>query len=216
MRPFRSTLFAHQDGIALSMVLAALQEKSLMGVLLRRGSTSIGELVAASECAPGYANVAFRSLASQGWLVSTGTWGSPELRLEVTDQGRAAASAFPLYEQAAHFVRKHLPFQELLTLASGDADGPRGLSLLVKQAESDWGLLDGRLNTSNTAVENLLDHLNGVLVVPTLPALKTLGLLDDERLQPRTLTPALASVMRLFAHLGWLEADSARWTPTGR
>ena len=216
MRPFRSTLFAHQDGIALSMVLAALQEKNLMGVLLQRGSTSIGELVAESGCAPGYANIAFRSLASQGWLASTGTWGSPELRLEVTDEGRAAASAFPLYEQTAHFVRKHLPFQELLTEDSGDAEGPRRLSLLVEQAENHWGLLDGRRKASDTAVENLLDHLNGVLVVPALPTLKMLGLLDDERLQPRTMTAALSSVMRLFAHLGWLEADSGRWTPTGR
>lgn len=216
MRPFRSTLFAHQDGIALSMVLAALQEKNVMGVLLQRGSTSIGELVAESGCAPGYANIAFRSLASQGWLASTGTWGSPELRLDVTDQGHAAASAFPLYEQTAHFVRKHLPFQELLTEARGDVEGPRQLSLLVDQAEHHWGLLDGSRRASDPAVENLLDHLNGVLVVPALPALKMLGLLDDERLQPRTMTVALASVMRLFVHLGWLDAGSGRWTPIGR
>ena len=136
MRPFRSTLFAHQDGIALSMVLAALQEKNVVGTLLRRGSTSVGELVAESGCAPGYANIAFRSLASQGWLASTGTWGSQELRLEVTDEGRAAASAFPLYEQTAHFVRQHLPFQELLTEDNGDAEGPRRLSHLVDQAEN--------------------------------------------------------------------------------
>lgn len=213
MKPFRSILFAHQDGIALSMVLAALQERNLMGSLLQSGSAAIGDLVGESGCAPGYANIAFRSLCSQGWLAETGAWGSPALRLEVTDSGREAAPAFPLYVETANFVRAHLPFSTLLTEVHEEAPGPREFARLVNKAENRWGLVEQQV-TIDPALENLIDHLDGVLVVPIMPTLKVLGLLDDDVLQPPA-TPAFSSVVRLFTHLGWLQAGTGRWTQRG-
>ena len=95
--PSRRTLFLHQDGVTLSMILAALQEQKLVDLLLARRPLSMREVVRRSGGNPGYLHVAFRALASQGWLRRRGSPATPELTYSLTEAGVAASAAFPLY-----------------------------------------------------------------------------------------------------------------------
>ena len=215
-RPFRSTLFTHQDGVALAMILRALDARGALGRMLDMGSFRAGELAEAIGAAPGYLNIALRCLASQGYLDSDGLWGSPDLALSFTERGRATAPAFPTYARVAEFVRTHLPIDRYLT---GDSPADRMLEGLVDEAADDWGLLDGDLSApTREAMENSVEHLDGCLVVPLMTALKRHGLLEGEALVP--LRPAhaevLPTVVRLLTHVGWIEPGTDRWTERGR
>lgn len=216
MRPFRSTLFTHQDGVALGMILCALDARGALERVLGTDWFRAGELAEAVGAAPGYLNIALRCLASQGYLEARGLWGSPDLRLGWTERGRVAAPAFPTYVRVADFVRTHLPIDRYLT---GDSPADRMFEGLVAEAAGDWGLLEeGQPSQVREAMENTVEHLDGCLVVPLMTALKRHGMLEGERLVP--LKPAheevLPTVLRLLTHEGWIEAGSDRWTPRGR
>ena len=43
-----------------------------------------------------------------------------------------------------------------------------------------------------------------------LPTLKVLGLLEDDRLRPRTVTRGLSSAIRMFSHLGFVHEGTLR------
>ncbi len=215
MRPFRSTLFTHQDGVALGMILCALDARGALDRMLELDWFRAGELAESVGAAPGYLNIALRCLASQGYLDARGLWGSPDLRLGWTDRGRLVAPAFPSYVRVAAFVRTHLPIDRYLT---SDSPADRMLEELVKEAAGDWGLLaDDQPSLTREAMENCVEHLDGCLVVPLMTALKRHGMLESERLVP--LKPAhekvLPTVVRLLTHEGWIEEGTDRWTQRG-
>ena len=67
-REFRSHLFRHLDGIAVSPVSYALHDKGVLSSLLEAKSRSVTELATEFGANEGYLNVGLRILASQGWL----------------------------------------------------------------------------------------------------------------------------------------------------
>src|ERR1051326_5927466 len=203
---FRRRLFLHQDGFISSLILGALQEKELPGLLLQRGSLAIYEMAQLSSGNPGYLHVALRCLAQQGWLARTGTPGTAGLTYSVTELGRAMGRIFPLYYRLARFLRRHLPFERSL-LTKPDADSLRELSSLVDEAERDWSLPQ-ELRES----VDLQSHLDGNLAVPIMLALWSLGTLAPTS-APDPAREGMSDVARFLQHLGWFEQG---WTDEGR
>lgn len=214
MRPFRSHLFTHQDGVALAMILRAFQRHGALDTIFDGGAFTAGEMSARTGAAPGYFNIALRCLASQGWLRAEGVWGSPELRLEVTEPGRLAREAFPLYVNVAQFVRTHIPLERFL---EGKESMDGAFASLVDLAERDWDVLAAdRPSLTLEVLENSVEHLDGCLVVPLMTALKQLARLEGEELEPTADEALFRSVVRFLRHLGWIEPSGVRWTERGR
>ena len=97
-RAFRSLLFKHQDGIAITAIIAVLERHAVFGFLTTHKKTSISEILKAHpQFHAGYLNIALRSLASQGILTYEVT--PQEVRIETTSKFLA------FQRHSTHYVR---------------------------------------------------------------------------------------------------------------
>lgn len=84
-RAFRSLLFKHQDGIAVTASIAVLEKYGIFDFLATHKTTSVTEIHQQyPQFHAGYFNIALRSLASQGILTYKVT--DREIRLETTSK----------------------------------------------------------------------------------------------------------------------------------
>ncbi|QHI37368.1 hypothetical protein IMCC3317_27470 [Kordia antarctica] len=84
-RIFRSLLFKHQDGIAITAIIATLEHHAVFDFLAMQQTTSVAEILQQfPQFHAGYLNIALRSLASQGIL--TYEVSEKEVRIETTSK----------------------------------------------------------------------------------------------------------------------------------
>lgn len=217
-------LFLHHDGIVLGPTVAALRARGLLDALLTAGRMSVADMLRGFPASPGYLHVALRCLASQGWLHRHGAPGSDTMVYEVTDRGRAAAAAFPVYAEVADVAYRDFPLDPFLFRNSAHAGADFGpFEELIERCVAGWRLAGPLADaTAGTVGEAVRRHLDGMLAAPTMITLTRRGLfdardgidLDDEVWQ----TKGRAAVLRLLAHLGWADTDATRprLTPLGR
>jgi SAM-dependent methyltransferase len=214
LSPFRSALFKHQDGVALGMVLLALEERDLLKNLFSNQQTCFNDLIQESSASPGYLKIAIRAFISQGWIKTNDSWSSDDMSLAVTESGQIAHQAFTQYLAASNFNRE--------TFRNGPRFDSRWLEsvnfhTLVQTAVQDWGLFSDYSQSSHNAIlNNCLDHLNGLLIVPIMASLHHLGKLSDSVFAGNPGDPDLTAAQTLYQHLGWITHGGNSWTKLGQ
>lgn len=208
---FRRRLFLHQDGFILSMLLGSLREHGVIDLFADGRAHTVGDIARLTPATPAHLHVALRCLAQQGWLAREGAPGADTLAYRLTDAGRAAAPAFPLYDDLGRFLRRHMPLDKSLLNGSGSAPR-REFAQWVDRALDDWSLPDLGADDLRDQVRH---HLNGNLALGIMLGLWNLNYFDapwpaagkDE---------AISHAMRFLAHLGWFDRTREVWTTEGR
>jgi SAM-dependent methyltransferase len=213
----RSVIFRHLDGIATATTATALNNKGVLTYLLKHKNVGLSKLTEQFNANEGYLNVALRILCAQGWLVQHLDNANNTVSYELNDKSTRAFKLVPLYEEAVDLLSYSVNFPE-------EQIGPDAFSVLeriFKKYKTHFGLGDV---TPNSIEQQILTHIEGVIVAPIIVMLGVSGLFHKYfmeasfRAQEFHKNPeSFKKILDFFAHLGWFakKKDTYRFTDEG-
>jgi SAM-dependent methyltransferase len=169
---YRADVFRHLDGIAVAPTAFVLYEKGVLDYLLQKGEASLPELAEQFKANAGYLNVALRALSSQGWLRQHIDNGVDEISYAATPAGHLAFPLVPLYADVVHllkFSEKYHPrrFEKAPFLV---------LKQIMDKYRGQYGLIRTENEAERAVQQQVLKHIEGILVGPTIVHLGMSGM----------------------------------------
>jgi hypothetical protein len=208
----RAELFRHLDGIAIVPAAYGLHEKGVLKAIPVDRAVSIDALADSFAANAGYLNVALRSLASQGWLEMRLDSGVPHYR--VTDNGEQAFKLVHHYKDAAAVLKRTEQFHP----RRFEAEPFDALVGVIERFLDRYGL------SADDAVEQqMLKHIEGVLVGPSVVALGMGGMFHKYFMETSFRAEEFHQdarrfdhLLSFFAQLGWFNKKNDTFTFTDK
>jgi SAM-dependent methyltransferase len=204
----RGKLFRHLDGIVITPSAYSLKKNGITDYLLLHKKTDLATLVAKFKANEGYLNVALRGLCSQGWLNQHVDNEKNTIAFEINDRSEIAFKHFFLYEEAAALLNLSVNYRPKKFMM-----GPfLKLESIYKKLKINFGieLSDDKLN--RTIQEQILTHIEGIIVGPTIVHLGISGMFHkyfmETRFKPEEFHQNYLNFERLLdilADLGWFK-----------
>jgi len=220
----RTALFNHLAGIVIIPTLKALLGRrvfDLFGVLSDR--VELDQIVKQTHGNRGYLRVAFRLLASCGWMEEHAGRNGGNVTYSLTAKGQIATSVASVHcGEVISFLPKAIFLEDFLFGKSDEAILP-SLGALVQKAKMQWGLTAHGDPVEAEVCQQVRQYLDGVLVGPVMVSLARGGILErlaQGPLQLDTLPGNHASLSLVFDLLiaqGWMAREENRFwlTPIG-
>jgi len=216
----RSTIFKHLDGLATAPVAVALRKKGILDFLLEKKEASLAELTSEFKANEGYLNVGLRILCSQGFLDYHINNEFQEIKFSVNPKSEIAFSHFYLYEDVVdllHFSTKFHPrvFEE---------EPFKKLNLIFEKYKKNYGIVFSEDPLTSEIQHQILKHIEGYLVGPTLVRLGMNGMFHkyfmEISFRPEEFhkSPELfVKILDFMAFLGWFKEKNGNYqfTETG-
>jgi len=167
-----SKIFRHLDGIAVACTIQALQEQSITQFIQNHQYFSLRQILDRFRGNPGYINVAFKILEDQGWLEQKQQNCDKNYSLSI--QGNRLFKLAHHYQKAVNFlpammrIHRGLILQENITHLSSEIIA---LKDLINTARKQWNLPHPLDPTEDRLHQQLLNHLEGLLVAPIMVSL---------------------------------------------
>jgi len=158
---FRTFLFKHQDGVAITNIMSVLEDKKVFGFLKKEKETTLQKIVDRfSEFHKGYLNVALRSLASQGLLFYQ------------VDANKITIRCTSKFEKLKNYIHYYTEFAEVyqihLKLLKTKFDNAIKLDEKLIVLSNKLKELQKRQENDNYFYNEVLVHLEGLLLIPIL------------------------------------------------
>ncbi|MTH16567.1 class I SAM-dependent methyltransferase [Flavobacterium sp. LC2016-01] len=203
---FRSSIFRHLDGLATAPVAIALKNNSVLAFILDKKQMKLTELVNAFKANEGYLNIGLRILASQGFLDYEVDNSSQEITISVNKKTEIAFSMFHLYEDVVDLLQFSGQFHPRLF-----EDAPfEKLDLIFEKYKKNYDILPSDDSLTNSIQEQILKHIEGYLIGPTIVRLAMKGMFHkyfmETSFKPEEFHKSpenFKKILDFFAHLGW-------------
>jgi DNA-binding MarR family transcriptional regulator/SAM-dependent methyltransferase len=160
----RAEIFFHLDGIAIAPIAYTLHKKGVLAYILQKGEATLDELTAHFGANEGYLNIALRALSSQGWLLQNLDNAADAISYAATEAGREAFSLAPLYADVVRLLK-----------ISGNYHRRRfekepfiALKAIMDKYRSQYGLPPSENELRERVRRQILTHIEGILVGPTI------------------------------------------------
>ncbi len=160
---FRSELFRHLDGITVAPIAYLLHHKELTSYILEQNEVLITQLSSRFNTNEGYLNVALRVMASQGWINYTPT-ANGDILIQCNAVSKIAFDHFYLYKGVVDL----LDFSGKFHPRKFEIAPFQKLEQLFKQYHDDFDLTISSDITIATIQHQILKHIEGILVGPTV------------------------------------------------
>lgn len=170
----RRTIFLHLDGIAIGPTMNALQERGIFFLFVEGKPVSLNLILKYFPGNVGYLNVALRLMVSQGWMKHQEIGG--ESCYTLTRRGSIAVGLSTIYQDLVALLPTLININDYffgdlsLSLQSKLAKG-MNLSSFLLRAKRQWELVESTDADYQYVCCQILHHLNGLLVGPTMVAL---------------------------------------------
>lgn len=216
----RGILFRHLDGIVTVPVAYSLHKKGVLEYILQQQKVALQELSVTFKANEGYLNVALRVLASQGWLTQHIDNDKDELFFEVTDKSKTAFSLVPLYKDAFELME----FTEHFHPRKFEVAPFEKLNQLFAQYKTNFGIPFSDEEEVRSIQEQVLYHIEGVLVGPTIVMLGMTGMFHkyfmETSFRPEEFhkkPECFKEILDFLTHLNWFtkKNDHYQFTETG-
>ncbi len=163
-KKYRAQLFQHLDGIALCSTISVLYESKLFEFILKTSNFSIKKLSNKFSANPGYLNIAFRLLFSQGWVIRNHDYIKNDIRYKLSSKGIEAIS----YAKYYNIFAKSIPLLKVININIFEKNDIEYDSIknLIKTLDS----LSNTKSINNTVKSEVILHLEGFLAGPILVA----------------------------------------------
>lgn len=216
----RSKLFRHLDGIVIAPTAYSLKKYGVLEYLLLHKKVNLATLAAEFNANEGYLNVALRGLCSQGWLKQQVDNQKNTITFEITDASEIAFSHFFLYEEAVALLHLSVNYHPKKFMT-----GPFvKLESMYKKLKKNFGIELSENKLVRTIQEQILTHIEGIIVGPTIVHLGISGMFHkyfmETRFKPEEFHQNHLNFERLLdvlADLGWFQIinDSYEFTEYG-
>ncbi|KRB55594.1 class I SAM-dependent methyltransferase [Flavobacterium sp. Root186] len=216
----RSSIFRHLDGLAVAPVAIALKNHAVLEFILNKKQVQLSELVTVFKANEGYLNVGLRILASQGFIDYDVDNKTQEITIAVNEKTKAAFSLFYLYEDVVDLLQFSIQFHPRLF-----EDVPfEKLNLIFEKYKKNYGIEPSDAPWKNSIQEQILKHVEGYLIGPTIVRLAMNGMFHkyfmETSFRPEEFHKSpenFKKILDFFVHLGWfLEKNgNYQFTETG-
>jgi hypothetical protein len=216
----RGILFRHLDGIVTVPVAYSLYKKGVLAYILQQQKISLQELAEKFMANEGYLNVALRVLASQGWLVQHVDNQKDEITFEITDKSETAFSLVQHYKATFELMQ----FTEHFHPRKFEVEPFEMLNQLFAKYKSRFGIEFSEDEKIRSVQEQVLYHIEGVLVGPTIVMLGMTGMFHkyfmETSFRPEEFhkkPECFKEILDFLAHLDWFTKKNGNYqfTETG-
>jgi len=220
----RAALFNHLAGIVIIPTLKALLDRrvfDLFSVLPDR--MELDQIVNRTHGNRGYLRVAFRLLASCGWIEERTEGNGGSVLYSLTPRGRIATSVASAHcGEVISFLPKAIFLEDFLFGKSDEAILP-SLEALVQKAKNHWGLTAQGDSVEAQVRRQVRQYFDGVLIGPVMVSLARGGILESLVQGPLEMEKlpgnhaSLGLVFELLIAQGWMAREESRvyLTPSG-
>ncbi len=167
----RSTIFRHLDGLATAPVAVALNKKGILNYLLEKQTATLEELSAEFKANKGYLHVGLRVLCSQGFLEYC-IEANESIRFRISSQSEIAFSHFYLYEDVVDLLHFSTQFHPRLF----EEEPFHKLNRIFEKYKTNYGIVFSENQPTNEIQHQILKHIEGYLVGPTMVRLGMNGM----------------------------------------
>lgn len=218
-RQYRTLLFRHLDGIAMSPVAYCLYDKKVLSFILEKETLTLDALCRQFNANEGYLNVAVRLMASQGWLEYSLDNTNNLITLQTNDKSAYAFSQAMLYKDVVEFINAADEFHP----RSFTIDDFTALNRIFKKL-----INQGYQGVGTNILEKEIDaqiatHIEGILVGPITVMLGMDGMFhkyfmeasfgpDEFHEDPEN----FSKILDFFAHLDWFEVNNGNYRFTNK
>ena len=168
----RSTIFKHLDGLATAPVAVALSKKGILDFILQNQEVTLERLVLQFRCNEGYLNVGLRVLCSQGFLDYHVNNETQEIKFIVNSKSQTAFSLFYLYDDVVDLLHFSTQFHPRLF----EEEPFKRLNLIFEKYKNNYGITFSDDTETASIQHQILKHVEGYLVGPTLVRLGMNGM----------------------------------------
>ncbi|RTY87257.1 class I SAM-dependent methyltransferase [Flavobacterium sp. GT3R68] len=216
----RSSIFRHLDGLVTAPVAFSLQKKGVLEYIVDKKEATLSELGTKFKANEGYLNVGLRVLCSQGFLNYNINNKNGEIRFSVTEKSEIAFSMFHLYEDVVDLLQFSMQFHPRLF-----EDAPfEKLNVIFEKYKNNYGIQFSEDALTNSIQYQILKHIEGALVGPTLVRLGMNGMFHkyfmEISFRPEEFHKSpenFKKILDFFGHLGWFTEKNGNYqfTETG-
>lgn len=216
----RSTIFRHLDGLVTAPVGFSLHKKGVLAYILDKKEATLAELTTEFKANEGYLNVGLRLLCSQGFLNYQINNATEEIKFTLTNKSEIAFSMFNLYEDVVDLLQFSMQFHPRLF-----EDAPfEKLNVIFEKYKNDYGISFSNDPLTNEIEHQILKHIEGALVGPTLVRLGMSGMFHkyfmEISFRPEEFHKSpdnFKKILDFFVHLGWFTHKNGNYqfTETG-
>src|SRR5690554_2184868 len=160
----RNNIFRHLDGLATAPIMTALNNKGILDYILLKKEVSLQDLTDKFNANEGYLNVALRVLSSQGFLNYHIDNAKDYISFSITEKTQYAFAMTYLYDDVVEFLQlsggrfprefEDRPFEKL--------------NVLFEKYKNNYGVLFSENPLENEVQHQMLKHVEGYLVAPTI------------------------------------------------
>ena len=175
----RTVLFNHLAGIVIVPTLMSLLDRKIFDLFAAlQEPLELDRIVNRTHGNRGYLRVAFRLLASCGWVEERSGRNGADVCYSLTERGRIATGISPaLCREVVSFLPKAIFFEDFLFGRFDDAILP-SLQSLVQKAKDHWGLIGDGNSLEAHVRRQFAFYLDGILVGAAMVSLARGGILD--------------------------------------
>lgn len=177
----RNQLFRHLDGIVTAPIGYALSQKKVTDYLLTQKEVPLPQLTQEFSANDGYLNVALRALCSQGWLEQEVNNQQNEIVFRINKNSEAAFAHFHLYKDVVDLMTLSGKFSNRIF----QAEPFLKLESIFKKYQNNFGIQLSSDKNVKRIQEQILKHIEGIIVGPTLVLLGMSGMFHKYFMQTR-------------------------------
>ena len=217
---FRGKLFRHLDGIVTCPAAFELHKKGITEYLLKQKTVGITELSEMFKANEGYLNVALRTFASQGWLTYLVDNTLNTVKVSTNEVSEIAFNHFNMYTEAAELLK----FSEQFSSRKFEVKPFLKLESLFKNFTQNFGIEISKDEKVKAIQEQILSHIEGIIVGPTLVLLGMKGMFHKYFMQTKFKAEEFhkdpenfGRLLDILTHLKWFDksGESYEFTDTG-
>lgn len=216
----RSSIFRHLDGIAVAPTAYALYKRGVLDYIVQEKEVDLKSVCSVFNANVGYMNVALRLLCSQGWLVqdldnSTGT-----VLFRINEKSAYAFANAGLYEDVVDLIQ----FSQRFNKRKFQVESFQKLNSIIEKYKLDYNINWSSEPLERSVQQQILKHIEGLLVGPTVVALGMGGMFHKYFMEVsfkaeeyHSDADSFSRILDFFTFLDWFEKKEGTYTftPTG-
>ena len=204
----RNQLFRHLDGIVVAPISYALDQEGVTNYLLKNKKTTLTELTSHFDANDGYLNVALRALCSQGWLSQEVDNSDNSVTFSINQQSQIAFDHFYMYKDVTELMK----ISENYSNRIFEIEPFLKLESTFKNFQNQFGIVLSSEVKTRKIQEQILTHIEGIIVGPTLVHLGMSGMFHKYFMQTRFRPEefhkdpdAFGRLLTILTTLGWFK-----------